>query len=102
MFGLILSGFISERLGRKKCLILVSVLQILTSVAIHFSTSYLTLLVALTFSGGLNSMVLTPSFSFLSEIALIREVVKVEKKCESYHTFLCLNAHCQIRNPVIE
>ena len=72
MFGLILSGFISEKLGRKKCLILVSFLQILTSVAIHFSNSYMTLLVALTFSGGLNSMVLNPSFSFLSEISLIR------------------------------
>ena len=51
MLGLVLSGLISDRLGRKRCLLVVSLLQITTSVSIHFCTSYIALLVALTLSG---------------------------------------------------
>ena len=76
MFGLMVAGVISERLGRKKALLVCSLLQILTSIAVPFCNSFITLLVALTFLGGFNSMILNPSFAFLSEISLIREALK--------------------------
>ena len=70
--GLQGAGPLSERLGRRRSLMVCSVFQIIISLAIHFSSSYLTLLVSLTFSGALNSMVLNPSYAYLSEICLIR------------------------------
>ena len=54
-----------------------SLLQILISIGVHFSSSFLSLLVALSFSGGFNSMILNPSYAFLSEISLIREALKI-------------------------
>ena len=71
MVGLQGAGLMSEKLGRRRSLMVCSVLQIVIALAIHFSNSYLTLLVALTFSGALNSMVLNPSYAYLSEISLI-------------------------------
>ena len=76
MFGLMVAGLISERLGRKKALLVCSLLQILISIGVHFCSSFISLLVALIFSGCFNSMILNPSFAFLSEISLIREALK--------------------------
>ena len=76
MFGLMLAGLISERFGRKKALLTCSLLQILISVGVHFSSSFTTLLIALTLSGGFNTMILNPSYAFLSEISLIRDALK--------------------------
>ena len=70
--GLQGAGLMSERLGRRKSLMVCGVFQIIISLATHFSSSYITLLVTLTFSGALNSMVLSPSYAYLSEISLIR------------------------------
>ena len=72
VLGLQLAGVMSEKLGRRRSLVVCGVFQVIISLATHFSTSYLTLLVTLTFSGALNSMVLNPSYAFLSEISLIR------------------------------
>ena len=72
VLGLQLAGAMSEKLGRRRSLVVCGVFQVIISLATHFSTSYLTLLVTLTFSGALNSMVLNPSYAFLSEISLIR------------------------------
>ena len=72
VLGLQLAGVMSEKLGRRRSLVVCGVFQVIISLATHFSTSYLTLLVALTFSGALNSMVLNPSYAYLSEISLIR------------------------------
>ena len=76
MFGLMLAGLISEGLGRKKALLVCSLLQILTTLAVPFCNSFISLLLALTFLGGFNAMILNPSFAFLSEISLIREALK--------------------------
>ena len=73
MLGLIVAGPLSDRLGRKRTLIVGSFLQILVSVAIFFSGSYNSLLVALTFSGCFNVLIIPPSYAYLSEISLIRE-----------------------------
>ena len=72
VLGLQLAGVMSEKLGRRRSLVVCGVFQVIISLATHFSISYLTLLVTLTFSGALNSMVLNPSYAFLSEISLIR------------------------------
>ena len=72
VLGLLGAGVMSEKLGRRRSLMVCGVFQIIISLATHFSSSYLTLLVTLTFSGALNSMVLNPSYAYLSEISLIR------------------------------
>ena len=72
VLGLLGAGVMSEKLGRRRSLMVCGVFQIIISLATHFSSSYLTLLVTLTFSGALNSMVLSPSYAYLSEISLIR------------------------------
>ena len=79
VLGLQGAGLMSEKLGRRRSLMVCGLLQIVISLAIHFSTSYLTLLVALTFSGALNSMVLNPSYAYLSEISLIRSDLDIIK-----------------------
>ena len=77
MFGLMTAGVISERLGRKKAMLICSLLQISISIGVHFSSSFISLLVALAFSGGFNTMILNPSYAFLSEISLIRGALKI-------------------------
>ena len=77
IFGLVLARLISDRLGRKKALCICSLLQILTSVAVHFSSSFTTPLLAITFSACFNTLFLNPSYSFLSEISLIRIALKI-------------------------
>ena len=79
VLGLQGAGLMSEKLGRRRSLMVCGLLQIVISLATHFSTSYLTLLVALTFSGALNSMVLNPSYAYLSEISLIRSDLDIIK-----------------------
>ena len=66
MFGLIAAGLISDRFGRKKAMVVCSVLQILISIGVHFCFSFISLLIALMFSGCFNIMVLNPSYAFLS------------------------------------
>ena len=87
MFGLVIAGLISEWLGRKKALCVSSGLQILISVGVHFSSSFITLLIALIFSGFFNSMILNPSYAFLSEISLVREALKITENLSLFKLF---------------
>ena len=87
VFGLTLAGLISEWLGRKKSLLVCSLLQILITIAVPFCSSFISLLVVLTILGLLNSMILNPSFAFLSEISLIREAFR--------------NIRCHIKSPFL-
>ena len=72
ILGLFVSAGISEKFGRKKSLIVFGVCQIIVSFVVFLCSDYLSLLVALIFSGFLNCMVMNPSFALLSEISLIR------------------------------
>ena len=69
--GLFSSGFISDKLGRKKCLILSSILQIASSCSAYFCSSFPALLTAVALSNLFSCMVQVPSYSLLSEICLI-------------------------------
>ena len=70
--GLFVSAGISEKFGRKRSLILFSLAQIAVSFAVFLCNSYITLMVALIFSGFFNCMVMNPSFALLSEISVIK------------------------------
>ena len=65
VFGLFVSGLISEKIGRKKSLISFSILQILTSVMMFFVKSYPTLMVAMCCCGFSMAMVMIPRKAFL-------------------------------------
>ena len=72
ILGLFVSAGISEKFGRKRSLILFSLAQIAVSFAVFLCNSYITLMVALIFSGFFNCMVMNPSFALLSEISVIK------------------------------
>ena len=72
VLGFFLSGAISDKIGRKRSLIVVSVFQIISSLTMYFVNSYTTLMVNLCVSGIAMSMVMIPSYALLSEICLIR------------------------------
>ena len=71
IIGLFSSGFISDKLGRKKCLIVSSILQIASSCSAYFCSSFPALLTAVALSNLFSCMVQVPSYSLLSEICLI-------------------------------
>ena len=70
--GLLLSGFVSEKIGRRKSLMMFNFAQILVSFLVFSSHTFLTLLASLISSGIFNYTVMIPSFALLSEICLIR------------------------------
>ena len=70
--GLVIAGFVSEKIGRRRSLMLFNFSQILVSFLVFSSHSYLALLASLLSSGILNYTVMIPSFALLSEICLIR------------------------------
>ena len=72
-----LSSFLAERLGRKPCLIVGAVTQILSAASIYFCTTYTSLMVALSLNGLCVITVMVPSYSLLSEICLIRYKVTI-------------------------
>ena len=72
-----LSSFLAERLGRKPCLIVGAVSQILSAASIYFCTTYTSLMVALSLNGLCVITVMVPSYSLLSEICLIRYKVTI-------------------------
>jgi len=72
MVGTFVTGYLNERIGRKKSLILCSVCQILGCIFIFLSTSYLSLLLSLSLMGMSTGMALLPSYALLSEMSLIR------------------------------
>ena len=72
VLGFLVGGLLSEKLGRKKSLILISGCQILTSVCIAFTSSFLTLLLAMCFSIFSLCLSTNPCYTFITEISLIR------------------------------
>ena len=71
ILGLFSSWFLSDKLGRKKCLIVSSILQIVSSCSVYFCSSFPTLMVAVALSNLFSCMVMVPSYSLLSEISTI-------------------------------
>jgi len=72
MIGTFMTGYLAERIGRKKSLILCGICQMIGGFAIFLSTSYLTLILSLSLTGLTTGMALLPSYALLSEMSLIR------------------------------
>ena len=72
VMGLMLSSFLAERFGRKRCLIVGAVSQIVSATSIYFCSSYLSLMIALSVNGLCVVTVMVPSYALLTEICLIR------------------------------
>ena len=66
VFGLFLSGFLSEKIGRKKTLIIAAVLQIVSASSVYFCDCFETLVVVVGLSNLITCMVQVPSYSLLS------------------------------------
>ena len=69
MLGLFLSSYLSDKFGRRKILIVGSLLQILTFCLFYFCNSFptLTLVVAASMLSG--NVAIVPSYSLLSEVS---------------------------------
>ena len=72
VIGLFVSGYLSEKVGRKRCLILGSIVQIISAVAVYFCNSYESLMLTVALTGFSVCMITIPSYALLSEICLIR------------------------------
>ena len=59
-------------MGRKRCLILGSIVQIISAISVYFCTSYESLMMTVALTGLSVCMVTIPSYALLSEICLIR------------------------------
>ena len=69
MLGLFLSSYLSDKFGRRKILIVGSLLQILTCCLFYFCNSFPTLTLMVSASMISCIMVVVPSFSLLSEVS---------------------------------
>ena len=69
MLGLFLSSYLSDKFGRRKILIVGSLLQILTCCLFYFCNSFPTLTLMVSASMISCVMVVVPSFSLLSEVS---------------------------------
>ena len=69
ILGLFLSSFLSDKFGRRKILIVGSLLQILTSCLFYFCNSFPTLTLMVAASMLSCFMVIVPSYSLLSEVS---------------------------------
>ena len=72
IIGLFLAGFLSEKIGRKKSLIVASILQIVVACSVYFCSCFESLVVVVALSNLFSCMVQVPSYALLSEICLIR------------------------------
>ena len=68
--GLLVSGFLSEQLGRRRILIAGSGLQILTCCLFYFAASFLTLTLMVAAALLVTVLVMIPSYALLSEVSL--------------------------------
>ena len=68
--GLLVSGFLSEQLGRRRILIAGSCLQILTCCLFYFASSFLTLTLMVAAALLVTVLVMIPSYALLSEVSL--------------------------------
>ena len=69
ILGLFLSSFLSDKFGRRKILIVGSLLQILTCCLFYFCNSFPTLTLMVAASMLSCFMVIVPSYSLLSEVS---------------------------------
>ena len=69
IIGLFMSSFLSDKIGRKKTLMLGSLLQILTSCLFYLCNSFLTLTLMVAASRPSCLMVKIPSYLMLSEVS---------------------------------
>ena len=67
--GLLVSGFLSEQLGRRRILIAGSGLQILTCCLFYFAASFLTLTLMVAAALLVTVLVMIPSYALLSEVS---------------------------------
>jgi len=72
MVGTFITGYLAERIGRKRSLILCSLCQAVGCVFIFLSNSYTSLLLSVSLTGLTTGMALLPSYAILSEMSLIR------------------------------
>ena len=68
IIGLFLSSYLSDTFGRRRILIVGSVLQILTSCLFYFCNSFPTLALMVAASILCSYLVIIPSYSMLSEV----------------------------------
>ena len=66
--GLFVTGYLSEKLGRKRMLIWGSILQIITCCLIYFCNSFLTITSVFSMFTLTSYLVMEPSYSLLSEV----------------------------------
>ena len=76
MLGLFLSSFLSDKFGRRKILIVGSLLQILTCCLFYFCNSFPTLTLMVAASMISCVMVIVPSYSLLSEVSVDQKIIK--------------------------
>jgi len=70
--GALVTAYLQDTFGRKKCLILCSAFQIIGCLLLYMASSYTFLLAAVSFAGMTTGMALLPSYSLLSEMSTIR------------------------------
>ena len=70
ILGLFLSSFLSDKFGRRKILIVGSLLQILTCCLFYFAASFLTLTLMVAAALLVTVLVMIPSYALLSEVSL--------------------------------
>ena len=85
IIGLFMSSFLSDKIGRKKTLILGSVLQILTSCLFYFCNSFLTLTLMVAASRPSCLMGKIPSYLMLSEVS--KSCMRPHNKTKTLHRF---------------
>lgn len=72
LVGTLLSAWAQDRIGRKKTIIISNLAMVMTAIALYFSNSFSSLMIA-TFINGFSTGMSDPtSFALLSEIALIK------------------------------
>jgi len=70
--GALATACLQDTFGRKRCLILCSVFQVVGCFLLYLANSYAYLLAAVSFAGMTTGMALLPSYSLLSEMSTIR------------------------------
>ena len=87
MLGLFLSSYLSDKFGRRKILIVGSLLQILTCCLFYFCNSFPTLTLMVAASMISCVMVIVPSYSLLSEVSVDQKIIKWKR------VLVCLNLY---------
>ena len=90
MLGLFLSSYLSDKFGRRKILIVGSLLQILTCCLFYFCNSFPTLTLMVAASMISCVMVIVPSYSLLSEVSVDQKIIKWKRVL----VLTCISVKC--------